>query len=299
MKIEKLSLQELTARLAFEDGTDNLHEIPDPPKAVWLRGKLPDSGTRLLAVVGSRALTRYGREATEMLIAGLAGYPISIVSGLALGADAAAHKAALAAGLHTIAIPGGGVDDDSIGPRSNSGLAHDILSSGGAILSEHEPGYRAHPYDFPSRNRIMVGLADAVLIIEAGPKSGTLITARLAGEYNRHLLYIPHRIGDPHGYGSSVFGRLGATQVTESIHLLEALRIEPKEDSYLAAAKFSTAIATMGARERRVYEILEIPKSRDELIRTITLPTHEVLSVLISLEFLGLAKEEFGLWRRT
>ena len=123
MEIEKLSLQEFTDRLNYgadsknphnkrdSDAQWNLREIPDPPESLWLRGYLPTSDTKLLAVVGSRALTRYGREATEMLISGLTGYPISIVSGLALGADAAAHKAALDAGLHTIAIPGGGVDD--------------------------------------------------------------------------------------------------------------------------------------------------------------------------------------------
>jgi DNA processing protein len=272
-----------------------LREIADPPKALWLRGSLPAEGTKLLAVVGSRALTRYGREATELLIGGLAGYPISIVSGLALGADAAAHKAALDAGLHTIAIPGGGVDDDSIGPRSNLGLAHKILESGGAILSEHEPGYLAHPFDFPTRNRIMVGLADAVLIIEAGPKSGTLITARLAGEYNRHLLCVPHRIGDPHGYGAHIFLRLGATLITDSLHILDALQIEPrKEDESISIER----LKNLTQSEQRVYEALEIPQSRDELIRAINLPITQALTILISLEFKGVVREEFGAWRR-
>jgi DNA processing protein len=310
MEIEKLSLQEFTMRLNYgadsknergeSDSSEigNLREIPDPPESLWLRGYLPTSDTKLLAVVGSRALTRYGREATEMLISGLAGYPISIVSGLALGTDAAAHKAALDAGLHTIAIPGGGTDDDSIGPKSNLGLAHRILRSGGAILSEHEPGYLPHPYDFPSRNRIMVGLADAVLIIEAGPKSGTLITARLAGEYNRHLLYVPHRIGDPHGIGANIFGRLGATQITESAHILEALHMEPREDAELQLSKITAAMTSLNSRERRTYELLEIPRPRDELIRLLQLPTNEALTLLISLEFKGLACEEFGLWRR-
>jgi DNA processing protein len=207
-----------------------LGEIPDPPKKMWLRGSLPPEGTKFLTVVGSRALTRYGREACDALISGLAGYPISIVSGLALGADAAAHRAALAAGLHTIAIPGSGLGDDVIGPRTNLGLAHEILRAGGTMLSENEPNHLAAPYDFPSRNRIMVGLAHAVLVIEAGPKSGTLITARLTSEYNRDLLCIPHRIGDPHGFAAQIFLRLGAAHVTESKHILEALSIQPREE---------------------------------------------------------------------
>lgn len=142
-----------------------LLEIPQPPERLWIRGSLPAEGTKLLAVVGSRAMTRYGQEACEKLITGLAGYPISIISGLALGVDACAHKAALAAGLHTIAIPGSGLDDLVIGPRTNLGLAKDILSAGGALMSEHEPKHIARPFDFPARNRIIVGMSDAVLVI--------------------------------------------------------------------------------------------------------------------------------------
>jgi len=203
-----------------------LLEIPEPPAALWLRGTLPPSGHKKLSVVGSRALSQYGKEACEMLIAGLSGYPISIVSGLALGADACAHRAALANGLHTIAIPGSGLDDRVIGPRANLGLAQEILKAGGALLSEHEPSYAAHPHDFPSRNRIMVGMSDVVLVIEAGERSGTLITARLAGEYSRDLLCVPHRIGDPHGYASSIFIPLGAALVTGPEDILVSLGIQ-------------------------------------------------------------------------
>jgi DNA processing protein len=288
MEIEKLHKSDLSYPA-------QLREIPNPPKELWLRGKLPSADTKLLAVVGSRALTRYGREACEMLIAGLAGYPISIVSGLALGADACAHKAALAAALHTVAIPGGGLGTDAIGPRSNLGLAHKILDAGGALLSEHEPEYLAHPYDFPSRNRIMVGLSDAVLIIEAGSKSGTLITARLAVDYNRELLCVPHRIGDPHGIGGHMFLRLGAQLATSPLHILEALRITPREDD---DSSFAQKL-NLTSSEQLVYEVLEIPQTRDELVRSCKLGTSEALTVLMSLEFMGLVKEEFGAWRRT
>ncbi|MFZ3043822.1 MAG: DNA-processing protein DprA, partial [Minisyncoccia bacterium] len=202
-----------------------LLEIPQLPKKLWIRGTLPPAGTKLLTVVGSRALTPYGREACERLIAGLAGYPISIVSGLALGADACAHRAALAAGLHTVSIPGSGLDDSVISPRTNFGLAKEILVAGGALVSEQEPMHKPRLGEFPSRNRLMVGLSDAILIIEAGNKSGTLITARLASEYNRDLLCIPHRIGDPHAFGSHLFIRLGAALVSEPLHILEALGI--------------------------------------------------------------------------
>jgi DNA processing protein len=268
-----------------------LGEIPKPPEQLWLRGSLPPAGTKHLAVVGSRALTRYGREACEYLIEGLAGYPISIISGLALGADACAHRAALAARLHTIAIPGSGLEDFVIAPRTNYSLAHDILKVGGALLSEQEPHHEARPEDFPSRNRLMVGLADAVLVIEAGEQSGTLITCRLAADYNRDLLCIPHRIGDPHAVASHTFLRIGATLVSEPAHILLALGIEPRVSESALPLDLSEV-------EQKLYDALTEPRERDELIRHVELPAHEVLGVLGILELRGVVKEEFGLWRR-
>jgi DNA processing protein len=226
-----------------------------------------------------------------MLIAGLAGYPVSIVSGLALGADACAHKAALAAGLHTIAIPGSGLNEDVISPKQNLSLAKQILESGGTLLSEHAPDERAWPQYFPSRNRIMVGMSHAVLVIEAGNKSGTLITARLASEYNRDLLCVPHRISDPHGFGAHMFIRLGAALVTEPAHILEALGIPLREEGAKADVKLDGV-------EKILYDLLIEAIPRDELIRASGAPAGEALTALVSLELKGLVKEEFGAWRR-
>jgi DNA processing protein len=271
----------------------NLREIPDPPAKLWLRGTLPPAHTKMLTVVGSRALSSYGREACEMLISGLRGFPISVVSGLALGADACAHKAALAAGLHTIAIPGSGLGDDVIGPRSNLRLAHEILNKGGALLSESEPDHIAAPYDFPSRNRIMAGLADAILIIEAGKKSGTLITCKYASDYNRELLCVPHRIGDPHGHAAEIFLRLGATYVTHPHHILEALRIPIPEDPS------ELPLPDLTPDEKKIYDLLETSHARDELLRMSGFPAHISLTLLMSLELKGVICEQFGVWRRT
>ncbi len=217
--------------LAADAFPGNLRESPLPPEKVFVMGELPPAGTKYLAVVGSRAMTSYGKEVCERLIGGLSGYPISIVSGLALGVDTCAHKAALAAGLHTLVVPGSGIDESVLYPRSNRAFAKEILNAGGAILSEYTPKTPSHVRYFPERNRIMVGIADAALVIEAGPKSGTLITARLAADYNRELLCVPHRVGDPHGFGPHLFIRLGATLVTESIHILEALKIAPRGEA--------------------------------------------------------------------
>ncbi len=270
-----------------------LLEIPQPPEKLWIRGALPPEGHKLLAVVGSRAMTRYGQEACEKLITGLAGYPISIVSGLALGVDTCAHKAALAAGLHTLAFPGSGLDDSILYPRSNRAFAKEILSKGGGMLSEYEPQTPSHVRYFPERNRLMVGIANAVLVIEAGQKSGTLITARLASEYNRDLLCIPHRIGDPHAFGPHLFIRLGAALVTEPIHILEALSIPPRE-----SAASGIAPNDLEDAELTVWNMLAEPLTRDEILRASSANAGETLTALVALELRGLAKEEFGAWHR-
>ena len=273
---------------------EQLLEIPQLPEQLWIRGSLPDKGTKLLTVVGSRAMTRYGQEACEKLITGLAGYPVSIVSGLALGVDACAHKAALAAGLHTIAIPGSGLDDSVISPRSNVGLAKDILKAGGALLSEQEALHKPWLKEFPSRNRLMVGMSHAVLIVEAGQKSGTLITARLAADYNRELLCIPHRIGDAHAFGPHLFIRLGAALVSEPLHILEALKIPPRKTNATVAPTDLEDV------ELEIWSMLAEPKTRDEILRAggAGAGAGELLTALVSLELRGLVKEEFGAWRR-
>ncbi|MBI3573475.1 DNA-protecting protein DprA, partial [Candidatus Kaiserbacteria bacterium] len=203
-----------------------LREIPDPPKALYLRGALPPPETKLLTVVGSRRMSRYGKDACEYLIKGLAGYPVAVVSGLALGVDATAHKAALEAGLPTVALPGSGLMDEVLYPSSNRGLAREILEAGGGLLSEFEPDEKTMLHFFPQRNRIMAGMSHAVLIIEAGLKSGTLITAKLATEYNRELLIVPHSIFAEGGAGGHIFMKLGAAPARNADDILEALGIE-------------------------------------------------------------------------
>ncbi|MBU6214451.1 DNA-processing protein DprA [Patescibacteria group bacterium] len=279
--------------LAREEWPVQLAEIPQLPKRLWIRGSLPPAGTKFLTVVGSRAMTRYGEEACRKLISGLAGYPISIVSGLALGIDTCAHEAALAAGIHTLALPGSGLDDTVLYPRSNRRFALEILEKGGGMLSEYAPDRASRVHYFPERNRLMVGLADAVLVIEAGPKSGTLITARLAGEYNRDLLCVPHRMGDSHGFASHLFIRLGAALVSDPIHILEALGIAPRGPIVSGEAPQDLEDA-----EREIWRLLDEPKTRDEILRAAPHGAGEALTALAALELRGLAKEEFGAWRR-
>ncbi|MBI2097957.1 MAG: DNA-protecting protein DprA [Candidatus Vogelbacteria bacterium] len=267
-----------------------LKEINDPPEALYLEGTLPDKNYTYLTVVGSRRYSRYGQEAAEKLISGLTDYPIAVVSGLAIGLDTIAHRAALAAGLSTIAVPGSGLDRAVLHPPSNRRLADQIIEAGGALLSELEPLAPAGVHTFPRRNRLMAGLAKAVLVVEAGAKSGTLITARLALDYNRDVLAIPGSIFAPTAFGTNQLIRQGATPITASEELLLALGFEPEISP---AGKRQTAPLTES--EERAVELLTVePLPRDELIRRLSLAPADANSLLALLEIKGLIKESLG-----
>lgn len=209
--------------LPTHECSEKLTQIPNPPNMVYVRGTLPSPHMKCLSVVGSRDVSEYGRKVIEVLINGLKGHPISIISGLAIGVDTLAHEAALNAGLHTLSVPGSGIDDSVIYPYRNKSLTHRILENGGGLLSEFEPTFTATRWSFPKRNRIMAGLSDAVLLIEAGEKSGTLITARLAADFNREVLVVPGNIFSPNNAGIQQFLKLGATPVTTPEDILEVL----------------------------------------------------------------------------
>ncbi|MBI4136163.1 MAG: DNA-protecting protein DprA [Candidatus Vogelbacteria bacterium] len=275
-------------KLAPDEFPTALKEINDPPKALYLEGVLPDESYTYLTIVGSRRYSRYGQEAAERLIAGLIGYPIAVVSGLAIGLDTIAHRTALAAGLPTIAVPGSGLDRSALHPPSNRRLADKIVAAGGALLSELEPMAPAGIHTFPRRNRLMAGLAKAVLIIEAGEKSGTLITARLALDYNRDVLAIPGSIFAPTAFGTNQLIRQGATPITTSAELLLALGFEPKPGLKPAAENLSPI-------EQTVIELLSVePLSRDDLIRRLKLAPNETNALLSLMEIGGLIKETLG-----
>ncbi|HEY4516420.1 MAG TPA: DNA-processing protein DprA [Candidatus Paceibacterota bacterium] len=268
-----------------------LREIPDAPKRLYLRGELPSADKKWLAVVGSRACTPYGRQAVEYLIGGLAGYPVVIVSGLAYGIDAEAHKAALKYGLQTVAVPGSGLDWNVLYPKANHGLAREILARGGALLSEEEPETAAADWTFPKRNRIMVGLSHATLVIEAKEKSGSLITAKLATEYNRDLLIVPGSIFSESSKGTHQFLRLGAQAATSPADILQTLGLEERTS---AALELRTDLSES---EIRVLHLIASPLSRDELIRALELPTTEVNVLLSTMELKGLIVESLGVVR--
>lgn len=269
-----------------------LGEIHDKPKQLWARGKMPsDPSLKWLTVVGSRACTNYGKQVVRHLIAGLRGQPIVIVSGLAYGIDAEAHRTALDVGLTCVAFPGSGLDWNAMYPRATVQLSKEILEKGGALLSEFKPEQRAAEYTFPKRDRLMAGIAHATLIIEAKEKSGTLITARMATEYNRELLVVPGSIFSAESAGAHQFLKLGATPVTEPADILRALGLSGAEPLPL------TLREDLSDAELQVLRIVASPRSRDELIDALGLPITETNTLLSMMEIKGLLVEEFGVVR--
>ncbi|HEX8994380.1 MAG TPA: DNA-processing protein DprA [Candidatus Paceibacterota bacterium] len=267
-------------------------EIPDAPERLFVRGTLPSPDEYIyLCVVGSRHASPYGKRAAASLIASLSGYKIVIVSGLALGIDADAHTAALAAGLPTIAVLPSSVDDASIYPATNRALAARILERGGALISEYTEGSRPAKWTFPARNRIMAGLSHATLLIEASEKSGTLITARLALDYNRDVLCVPHPIGSENGAGNNRLLREGATLIRSSDDILEALGLRSSTDPRESPR---TLPLDLGENEYALLSALTEPLTRDELIERSGLAAQHANIALSSLSIRGLVIERLG-----
>ncbi len=266
--------------------------MADPPKQLFIEGEWPAPDFIFLTVVGSRRFSNYGKEVCEELIASLAGYPVAIVSGLAVGIDTIAHKAALKAHLPTLAFPGSGLDRSVIHPSSNKRLADEIVAAGGALVAEYEPLMPAGIHTFPKRNRLMAALSKATLIIEAGEKSGTLITARLALDYNREVLAVPGSIFNPGSKGTNELIRLGATPITKPENILEALgfKTEVAEES-----KQASLFANLSENEQKMVELLQVePLPRDELIMLSDLTAADANQTLAILEIKGLIKETMG-----
>lgn len=274
-------------QLARKEFPELLKETPHQPTHLYVRGTLPEPHLTCLCVVGARATTPYGRRMCSTLLSGLARYPITIISGLALGIDTQAHQTALDVGLPTVAVLPSSTDERSLYPAANRTLAGRILTQGGALISEQKGPYKAHPYDFPSRNRIMAGMSKATLVIEASEKSGTLITARLALDYNREVLGIPHELGRETGKGVNLLLRQGATLVRSAEDILEAL-------GFAAEPKQATLPTDLSDIEVAILEALQEPYIKDELIERTELSAQDANIALSSLLIRGLIVERLG-----
>lgn len=274
----------------FKNIPERLKQIPDGPKKLFIQGDFPSEDFKFLMVVGSRKHSPYGKGVCEKLIEKLAGYPIVIVSGMAIGIDTIAHESAMKAGLKTIAVPGSGLDKEVLYPKSNWKLSRKILESGGCLLSEFEPKFKATPWSFIQRNRIGVGLSDAVLLIEAEEKSGTLTSARFAVDYNRDVLVIPGNITSPTSKGTNALLRDGAIPVTKSADILEALGLSPKEESM----SDDEILKNLSEDERLIISLISSGATKEELSQKSGKNMQDINIILSMLELRGLIKDVGG-----
>lgn len=210
--------------IASDDLLDNQMSwsIAKLPKSLYLLGSLPPQAPRI-AIIGTRKPTIYGQEVTYKLAFDLAAKGVVVISGLALGTDAIAHRAALDAGGITIAIMAGGLD--SVHPRSNAGLARRILANRGALMSEYPPGQTPYPGNFIARNRIVAALADGVLVVEAATKSGTMHTAGFALDYGKPVMAVPGAITNSMSSGTNNLIVTGARLIRHAADVLDEIGV--------------------------------------------------------------------------
>ncbi|HEX77951.1 MAG TPA: DNA-protecting protein DprA [Dehalococcoidia bacterium] len=281
-RLERYRVKVLTWR--DEAYPTRLKEIYDRPPVLYVRGSLLPEDEWCVGVVGTRRTTLYGRQVTEEIVADLARNHITIVSGLARGIDAIAHRAALAAGGRTIAVFASGLD--IVYPAEHAQLAREILEQG-ALVSDYPLGTRPKAENFPRRNRIMSGLSLGVLVVEAGEGSGALITARLALEQNREVFAVPGSILSPASRGTNRLIQEGAKLVMSYTDILEELNL------------------TMVARQLELQETLPVtdteslllshlsaePVHIDEVCRSSGLPMSAVSSALAMMELKGVVRQ--------
>jgi DNA processing protein len=292
---EKITRQGIDV-LAFTDDRYPrlLKEIPDGPALLYVRGNYSWEEKPLIAIVGSRKFTRYGEQAAYRFATDLAAAGYVVVSGLAFGIDAIAHKAALDAGAETLAVLGGGIDDTSISPRSHLPLSRAIMNAG-ALISEYRPGTIANEGTFPARNRIVAGMCLGTLIIEAAERSGALITTRLALDYNREVFAVPGSIFSPASLGTNNLIKAGAKIVTSVQDILEEFPLPEKtftSHQIVAPAKNNT----LSPEEQKILRGLSHePTHVDKIIKAARLETPSVISTLALLEIKGLVKNLGGM----
>lgn len=263
-----------------------LRNIFNPPYVFYYRGTLP-SEQMLLAIVGSRKASPYGKNVARMLSSNLAAGGIGIVSGAARGIDSAAHQGALSAG-YTIAVLGCGVD--VVYPPENGKLI-DAVAERGAVISEYPPGTLAHAGFFPARNRIINGLSKGVIVVEAGERSGALITAEWALDEGRDVFAVPGSIFSATSRGTHKLIKQGAKLIESAADILEEYGMN-RQDT-VCSIRENPALT---AEEQLVYELLnfETPIDIEEIMLKLKLPASVITYVLLQLELRGVVSAQNG-----
>jgi DNA processing protein len=265
-----------------------LRAIFDPPRALYLRGAgdVELLARRSVGVVGARSCSPYGAQVARMLGRELAAAGLVVVSGLARGIDGEAHRGALEAGGITVGVLGCGIDRDY--PAVNAQLSRRIEEQG-LVISEYEPGVEPAPWRFPARNRIIAGLCEAVVVVEARERSGALITADFALEEGRDVFAVPGEITSALASGTNALLKLGAAPLTRTDDVLDALGIE-----HTAAAQ---AADVSDAAARVLAAVRDAPGGADELTSRAGLDAGATSVALTELELAGLVAAAEGVYR--
>lgn len=284
LDLNKEKIKVLT--IAEPDYPELLKQIYDPPLLIYYRGDLEAFGGFALAVVGARQYTPYGRQVTEKLARDLSLNGLTVTSGLAVGIDTLAHSAAMEAGGKTIAVLGSGLDQQNIYPSQNRYLADKIQAHGGLILSEYPLGTLPLKHHFPQRNRLISGLSQAVLVIEAGEKSGALITAGHALEQNREVFAVPGSIYSPSSAGTNNLIKMGAKLIMDARDIIESLNLADAA-AYIENKKI---IPESTEEELILKELAHEPVHIDEIKRLTKLDTAIINSTLTIMEMKGMVR---------
>lgn len=273
-----------------------LKELYDPPAVLYMKGHMPDLSRRLsIAVVGTRNATAYGKMTAHVLSGSLSKIGVIIISGGAVGIDSLSHTAALECGGVTVCVLGCGINYPYL--MSNAKL-RDNIAERGAVISEYPPDYPPGKYTFPERNRIISGLCDGVLVVEAGEKSGSLITARRALEQNRDVFAVMGNITSPYSQGTNALikdGAIPVTDYTDIIHCYPQFHLEGQPDDLVQEIPVHQTDIDVSDEALKVYHAVTAePVHIDTVTSSSGLPVHIVLQALTELELEGLIKAEKG-----
>jgi DNA processing protein len=262
-----------------------LAEISGRPSVLYVRGQFLPADNSAVAIVGTRRSTPYGRQAAEHIATALAEAGVTVISGLARGVDASAHRAALAAGGRTVAVLGSG--PDVIYPAEHRPLAEQIVTSG-AIISEFPLGAKPDAQNFPARNRIISGMSLGVVVIEAPLRSGALITAGFAADQGREVFVVPGSIFAPSSEGTNALLRDGARLIRSGADVLEDLNLGAQ-----AEPATRQSVMPLGDREARLFALLGAePRHIDELAEEAGMAASEAGALLLTMELNGLTRNQ-------
>jgi DNA processing protein len=270
-----------------------LLQIPDPPPFLYVFGRLKSS-IRNIAVVGSRNATRYGISSTRQLCHDLVKLEMTIISGMAVGIDSAAHEGALMGKGRTIAVLGSGLE--RVYPEQNRKLFHQIAENG-AVVSEFPLKSEPDAHNFPKRNRIISGMSLGTVVVEATKRSGSLITARLAAEQNRDVFAVPGSIQSFKSTGTHTLIKQGAKLVEHAQDIMEELEylIKTPDENDKPADNITEKISPLSPDERIVFESLEpYPVHIDDIARRLSMEAGKLSSILLQLELKGIAQQSPG-----